>query len=124
MEEDEEDEDDDEDNEHGIKDDDNRLKIPTSLPTFSKKIQQCLIDGDFWITDTSRIQFTSEMAVFYHTNNILLTNSKHYKAVCMTVLAKYENFKYSMSKLCDNENKNRLNRDKKMKTIQPWVNRL
>ena len=42
----------------------------------------------------------------------------------MTVLAKYENFKYSMSKLCDNENKNRLNRDKKMKTIQPWVNRL
>jgi hypothetical protein len=64
------------------------------------------------------------MAVFYHTNNILLTNSKHYKAVCMTVLAKYENFKYSMSKLCDNENKNRLNRDKKMKTIQPWVNRL
>ncbi len=71
---DEEDEDDDEDNEHGIKDDDNRLKIPTTLPTFSKKIQQWLIDGDFWITDTSRIQFTSEMAVFYHTNNILLTN--------------------------------------------------
>jgi hypothetical protein len=42
----------------------------------------------------------------------------------MTVFAKYENFKYSMSKLCDNENKNRLIRDKKMKTIQPWVNRL
>ena len=39
------------------------------------------------------------------------------------VLAKYQNFARSMNKLCDKENKARLNKEnsKRIRIIQPWV---
>jgi hypothetical protein len=116
-------EDDDEDGHETTESSDDRLELPTALPTFSKKIESNLVIGDFWTNDSTRYQFISELAVFFKTNNILLSNSMHYKAVGVTVLAKYENFARAMNKLCDKENKGRLNKEnsKRIKLIQPWV---
>ena len=58
-----------------------------------KKIQACLHSGDFWTNDSSRSKFISELAVFCSTSNMILSNSTHYKAIGITTLAKYENFK-------------------------------
>ncbi len=116
-------EEDDEEDHETIDSSDDRLKVPTALPTFSKKIENNLASGDFWLNDSIRYQFISELAVFFKTNNIQLSNSIHYKAVGVTILAKYENFAHAMKKLCDIENKARLNKEssKRIKLIQPWV---
>jgi hypothetical protein len=118
---DDENEDDDEDDVDTNGDD--RLKFPTSLPTFSKKIDSCLKRGDFWTNESDRSQFISELAIFFKTNNILVCKSYHYKAIGITILSKYVNFKDSMNKLCDDENKARYKiiNKRKPKLIQPWV---
>ena len=83
---------------------DDRLKVPTELPNFSKRIEGSLNSGILWMDDSLRGQLMSEVALFYSTNNIILNKSPHYKAVCITILAKYENFKRHMNKICDSEN--------------------
>jgi hypothetical protein len=57
---------------------------------------------------SDRSQFIAELALYYQTNNYELSKSKHYKAVCLTVLTKYEHFKKLLTKICDDENKARL----------------
>ncbi len=69
---------------------DDRLKVPTALPTFSKKIESNLVIGDFWKNDVNRYQFISELAVFFKNEQHLLSNSMHYKAV---------HYNYSFSKI-------------------------
>ena len=83
---------------------DDRLKVPTQLPNFSKTMEISLSSGIFWMDDSLRGQFMSEVALFYSTNNILLNKRSQSKAVCITILAKYENFKRHMNKICDSEN--------------------
>lgn len=55
------DDDDDDNDENG----DARLQFPTELPTFSKKILNCLQSGDFWHKSNESSQLVSELAVFY-----------------------------------------------------------
>ena len=117
------DDDDEEDGENNV-DLDDRLSVPTALPAFSKRIQTSLIIGDFWTNDSIRYQFITELAVFFQTNNILLANSTHYKAVGITILKKYENFANAMNNLCDKENQARLSsfsNSRRPKLVQPWV---
>ena len=47
----------------------------------------------------------------------------HYKAIGLTILAKYKKFNEAISILCDIENKSRYNKGstRKIKILKPWV---
>ena len=113
--------DEDPDNENDENDDDededDLLKFPIELPSFSKKIHNCLQSGNFWHNSNERSQLVSELAVFYKTSGIILRKSCHYKVVALTLFSNYEKFKSEISDICDSENQSR-----KRYLAQPWVN--
>ena len=104
---------DEDDNKNG----DPRLKFPTLLPTFSKKIVNCLQNGDVWLNNSERAQLVTELAIFYSTSAIVLQKQCHYKAVILTLFSKYNKFKEEIISIADSENKTR-----SRNLAQPWVN--
>jgi hypothetical protein len=69
-------------------DDEGGLIFPTLLPLFSKKIENSLKDGDCWIEDKSRAQLIRELGIFFTTGHFVINKSRHYKAICLTLLSK------------------------------------
>jgi hypothetical protein len=86
------------------------------MPTFSKKISNCLQNGDFWLNNSERSQLVTELAVFYSTSAIILQKQCHYKAVILTLFSKYNKFKEAIISIADSENKSRATN-----LAQPWV---
>jgi hypothetical protein len=75
------------------------------MPTFSKKISNCLQNGDIWLNNSERSQLVTELAVFYSTSAIILQKQCHYKAVILTLFSKYNKFKEAIISIADSENK-------------------
>jgi len=86
------------------------------MPTFSKKISNCLQNGDIWLNNSERSQLVTELAVFYSTSAIVLQKQCHYKAVILTLFSKYNKFKEAIISIADSENKSRATN-----LAQPWV---
>jgi|688.fasta_scaffold187986_1 hypothetical protein len=86
------------------------------MPTFSKKISNCLQNGDFWLNNSERSQLVTELAIFYSTSAIILQKQCHYKAVILTLFSKYNKFKEAIISIADSENKSRATN-----LAQPWV---
>ena len=109
--------------------DENDLSVPVALPSFSNNVEKNLVSGDLWDDKKMRCQFISELSIFYTSQkNFTITtlkNSKHYKAIAITILTKYKGLRSKINSICDSENKivmqyNKSHKQQK-KLIQPWV---
>ena len=105
----------------------NNILIPTELPKFSFKIENCLKFGHVWETKSTRCQFIDELAAFYSScNDFQLNNSRQYAAIGTLLLEKYGSLRKEIDKICEMKNRTKLLTCdmKKKKLTQPWVVRI